>query len=305
MQLSIVTTLYKSAPFINEFYERITSSAKKITNDYEIIFVNDGSPDNSLELVLKLYERDNRIKVLDLSRNFGHHEAIMTGLRYSKGELVFLIDVDLEEEPETLELFYNNFDSDELDVVYGIQSKRQGSFIKGFGGFIFYKLFNVITSFPIPNNQMNVRLMSRRYVDSLLLHTEKEICLIGLWALTGYIQKPIKIDKKNRTDSSYSFTKRVSHAVTLLTSFSSKPLIIFFYLSILILLITFLFIIRALYVYLVYNKAFAGYTSIILSIWGFGGIILLNTSIIGIYIAKIFSEVKSRPKSIVREFYEK
>jgi putative glycosyltransferase len=119
MQLSIVTTLYKSAPYIEEFWKRMTASAAAITDDYEIIFVNDGSPDDSLGVALKVHERDPKVKVVDLSRNFGHHKAIMTGLSAAKGELVFLIDVDLEEEPEWLQLFHKTLqDTKGCDVVY-------------------------------------------------------------------------------------------------------------------------------------------------------------------------------------------
>jgi len=105
MKLSIVTTLYNSSDYIEGFYERITNTALKITGDYEIIFVNDGSKDDSLEKAVSLFQKDDRIKVIDLSRNFGHHRAIMTGLSHARGDYVFLIDSDLEEEPELLEEF--------------------------------------------------------------------------------------------------------------------------------------------------------------------------------------------------------
>src|SRR4030067_2507563 len=102
MELSIVTTLFYSSPYINEFYNRISKSVKKITDDYEIIFVNDGSPDNSLEIAVDLYKKDQKVRVIDLSRNFGHHKAIMTGLRFAKGDKIFLINCDLEEAPENI-----------------------------------------------------------------------------------------------------------------------------------------------------------------------------------------------------------
>ena len=130
MKLSIVTTLYKSSPYIDEFYVRISKEAQKITNDYEIIFVDDGSPDDSLLKVVALYERDSRVKVVELSRNFGHHKAIMTGLSCAKGDFVFLIDSDLEEAPELLGSFWNELQKeDDLDVVYGVQEKRKGGVV--------------------------------------------------------------------------------------------------------------------------------------------------------------------------------
>src|SRR5215203_27557 len=106
MMLSIVTTLYNSAPYLDEFYDRIGAAAKQITPDYEIILVNDGSPDNSLDIALSLHRKDKRVRLIDLSRNFGHHKAIMTGLAHARGNLVFLLDSDLEEEPELLLIFH-------------------------------------------------------------------------------------------------------------------------------------------------------------------------------------------------------
>ena len=126
MELSIVTTLYHSAPYIEEFYARVRNEAEKITSDYEIIFVNDGSPDHSLDVVLPICERDEKVKVIDLSRNFGHHKAMMTGLAHARGAWVFLIDCDLEEEPELLGKFSAEVKGSGADVVYGVQQKREG-----------------------------------------------------------------------------------------------------------------------------------------------------------------------------------
>ena len=135
MRLSIVATLYNSEPHLNEFYERLTQSAQQITHDYEIILVNDGSPDSSLELALKLFDQDSRVRVIDLSRNFGHHKAIMTGLEHTQGECVFLIDSDLEEPPETLNLFWDEMQRGrDLDVVFGVQGKRKGKVFERVSG---------------------------------------------------------------------------------------------------------------------------------------------------------------------------
>ncbi|MFQ5442623.1 MAG: glycosyltransferase, partial [Thermodesulfobacteriota bacterium] len=109
MKLSIVTTMYHSAPYLEEFYERVKKEAARITKSFEIIFVNDGSPDESLDIALSLHKKDKRVSVVDLSRNFGHHRAMMTGLSYATGELVFLVDCDLEEEPELLGTFHEKF----------------------------------------------------------------------------------------------------------------------------------------------------------------------------------------------------
>src|SRR5918912_1860756 len=164
MNLSIVTTLYHSAPWLREFYARTKASAQKITDDYEIIFVNDGSPDDSLEVALSLYKGDTRVRVIDLSRNFGHHKAIMTGLAHAKGELVFLVDVDLEEEPELLEVFYDCLKERGADVVFGVQRRRRGSIFERFTGAIFYKLLRLLSDTHVPANQLTARLMTSDYV---------------------------------------------------------------------------------------------------------------------------------------------
>ena len=143
MKLSIVTTLYKSSKYVDEFYERISKEAQKITNDYELIFVDDGSPDDSLEKAITLYQKNEKVRIIELSRNFGHHKAIMTGLSHAQGDFVFLIDVDLEERPELLSEFWHELQNDEgLDLVYGVQEKRKGRLFERVSGYFYYKLIN-------------------------------------------------------------------------------------------------------------------------------------------------------------------
>ena len=143
MKLSIVTTLYGSAAHINEFYERSLLVARELAGEeFEIIFVNDGSPDNSLEIGLSLMEQDEKIKIIDLSRNFGHHKAMMLGLEHAQGKLIFLIDIDLEEQPEWLISFNSLMLSENADVVYGVQASRKGNFFERISGYFFYRLFD-------------------------------------------------------------------------------------------------------------------------------------------------------------------
>jgi putative glycosyltransferase len=125
MKISVVTTLYKSAPYIGEFVERTRSALKTLTDDYELILVDDGSPDDSLRIAVALLQTEPRLKIIELSRNFGHHKAMMTGLEHASGDLVFLIDVDLEEPPELLGRFYPVLRDEELDVVFGFQKTRK------------------------------------------------------------------------------------------------------------------------------------------------------------------------------------
>ncbi len=188
MDLSIVTTLFHSAPYIKEFYDRVRIEAEKITSHYEIIFVNDGSPDSSLELAVSFYERDERVNVIDLSRNFGHHKAMMTGLAHAKGARVFLIDCDLEEEPELLGRFYAALNDSQADVVYGVRQIRRGSALEKATATLFYRLFNLLSTYPLPPHLMTARLMTQRYVAALLEHKEREVPIAGLWVITGFSQ---------------------------------------------------------------------------------------------------------------------
>lgn len=304
MEISVVTTLYYSAPYIKEFYQRIVAELEKVTRDFEIIFVNDGSPDNSLELVISLFENDPRVKIIDLSRNFGHHKAMLTGLAHINGEHVFLIDCDLEEEPELFSVFYNKMQQTQADVVFGTQIKRKGEAFERISGWIFWKLFNLLSSYKIAENQLVARLMTRQYVVSLLEYHESEIFFPGLCALTGFKQISLPLQKLSREGSTYTLKKKISQVVDAITSFSTTPLIVVFYLGILISLLSggyaFWLVIRRIFlgIYL------EGWLSTIVSIWLIGGISIFCIGLIGIYLARTFVEVKQRPRAIIRRCYE-
>jgi putative glycosyltransferase len=303
MKLSIVTTLYKSTSHIDEFYRQATEVAQKITNDFELVFVNDGCPDGSLEKALSIYESDTKVKIIELSRNFGHHKAIMTGLKHCKGEYVFLIDSDLEESPEWLVSFYDLALKKNADVVIGTQSIREGTWVKRVGGNIFYKVFNFLSTETIPSGSTIARLMNRDFVDSLLKFEESELFFAGVCEITGYDQLTVQVEKKYKGHTSYSFMKRLKQSVDAITSFSNKPLYIIFILGCLV------FSFSLVYVgWIFYQKLFlslqVGFASLIASIWVVGGLTLMCTGVLGIYLGKIFSEVKSRP-TIIKKIYEK
>ncbi|WP_345993668.1 glycosyltransferase family 2 protein [Sulfurimonas sp. HSL-1716] len=305
MQLSIVTTLYKSSFYINEFYERITQEARKITNDYEIIFVDDGSPDDSLQKAINLHQKDSKVKVIELSRNFGHHKAIMTGLSHTEGDYVFLIDSDLEEEPELLAKFWSEMqNSQDIDVVYGVQAQRKGHWFEKLSGTIFWKIVDALSSIQIPSNILTARLMNKKYVKSLILYNESEVFLGGILADTGYNQLGVKVKKGSHSKTTYTFKKKVSLLTNSITSFSSKPLVYIFYFGFFITLVSAIFILKLIYNKLVLNIAFQGWTSLIISIWFFGGLIILVLGIMGIYLSKVFKEVKNRPYTIIKNIYE-
>jgi len=306
MKLSIVATLYQSAPYIKEFYGRATSVAKQLASeDYEIILVNDGSPDNSLELAVSLTESDLAVIVIDLSRNFGHHKAMMTGLMHSKGELVFLIDSDLEEEPEWLLSFNDLMSREKCDVVYGTQAQRKGGSIEKITGVVFYKLFRMMTGINQPNNIVTARLMTRRYVQALVSHRERELNLGGLWIITGFKQVRRTVYKNSISPTTYTLSRKFSHFFNAVTSFSSLPLVYTFYVGLAVSASALLYILYILYRFFLTASLPDGYTSIMVSIWLFSGLIIFSMGVQGIYLSKVFLEVKQRPYAIIRQIYRK
>jgi putative glycosyltransferase len=303
MDLSIVTTLYCSAAYLERFYVRARAAAEKVVNDFEIIMVNDGSPDDSLQIALSLQEIDPRIKVVDLSRNFGHHKAMMTGLTYATGELVFLIDSDLEEEPELLETFYERLKGAAADVVFGVQKKRKGKMFERVSGAVFFKAFNALSTHPLPRNVVTARLMSAKYVQALIQHRERETLIAGLWVITGFKQIQLPIEKKHNRHSTYNLRRKLAHFVNAVTSFSSKPLELIFYLGCLILILSTLAALVLIIRKLFFGSLLVGWPSLIVSIWLLGGLTIFCLGIIGIYLSKIFIEVKQRPYTIVKQIY--
>jgi putative glycosyltransferase len=305
MKLSIVSTLYQSEPHITEFYQRITAAAQLISDNLEIIFVNDGSPDDSLQRAVALSEIDVRVIVVDLSRNFGHHKAMMTGLAHATGDLIFLLDIDLEEQPEWLLTFHKQLLEDHCDVVYGVQEQRRGGVMERWTGDWFYGLVNFLTHLDLPRNIVTARLMTRRYVHALLRFKEREFFIAGLWQLTGFEQHPQKVHKLAGSETTYSLRRKLSIVINLVTSFSAAPLVATFYFGLLISVIASLYTGYLVAYWLFFGRPLAGWTSVIASVWLLGGIMIALIGMIGIYLAKIFSETKQRPYTIIRQVYGK
>ncbi len=304
MRLSVVTTLYKSAAFVEEFYRRASEAASRITDDYEIVMVDDGSPDTSLDIACALAAKDGRVRVVELSRNFGHHKALMTGLDHAKGELCFLIDSDLEEDPALLGTFMEKMQSTDCDVVYGFQERRKGDRLESTGGKIAWYWIKKLYSIDIPVNQCTVRLMRREYVDALLLHRESNTLIGGLWVITGFRQAGMPIAKGHRNESSYSLLLRFATLLNGITSFSTVPLHLMVGFGMIVSFISFAFGIFVILEKLVRNTA-VGWASLIVSIWFMGGVIVFCLGVIGIYVSRIFVETKNRPYVIVRRIHQR
>src|SRR5262245_57877483 len=287
VDLSVVTSLYRSAPHLEEFHARMTREAEKITADYEIILVNDGSPDDALDVALDLHRRDARVRVIDLSRNFGHHRALMTGLAHARGDRVFLIDSDLEEEPELLGRFQAEMEASGADAVYGVQAQRKGRRVERWSGWLFFAIFNLLSDYPLPVNVITSRLMTRRFVASLVTHRERETILLGLCVLTGFTQVAVQVTKHSRSRSSYTLRRRIGILVNAITGFSDRPLVFIFYLGCAIVLLAataaLVLVVRRLF----FGVLLQGWPSLIVSIWLLGGLTIFCLGIIGIYLSKV------------------
>lgn len=303
MKLSIVTTLYNSSRTIAEFVRRASAVAEKVAGSYEIVIVDDGSPDNSLELVVAMAKEHPELKIVELSRNFGHHKALMTGLMHAEGERVFLIDSDLEEAPELLEQFWATLDQSNADVVYGYQRTRGGSILRKASGALAYWVIDKLIPYKIPHNHITVRLMRHDYVQSLILHKEQQTVIGGLWVITGYRQIGLPVDKSTRKASTYGFFHRLQALIDSVTSFSEAPLVFIFYLGIIISMISGIYAVLLVTRWLLGGIAVAGWVSVMVSVWLLGGLLIFSVGVLGIYLSKVFIETKNRPYTIVRRVH--
>lgn len=302
--LSIVGTMYCSAPYLEDFVDRALAAAAGVAADIEVVLVNDGSPDDSLAVAKRLADRHPEVRVVDLSRNFGHHRAMMCALEHARGDHVFLIDVDLEEAPELLPGFWERMHSqDGIDVVFGQQRRRRGGWYPRVSGRLYYTLIRRLGDVPLTPNLVTVRLMTRRYVDALLQYREREMFMAGLWHDAGFRQVAVPIDKGDKGDTSYSLARKLSLVVNSVTAFSAKPLRMIFYTGVAISFAGSLFALYLAWRRLVHGIPVDGWTSVMVSIWFLGGLVILFLGIIGIYLSKVFIEVKQRPYTTVREVY--
>lgn len=298
-KITAVATLYKSPETIVELVNRLESELQSIVgSDYEILLVDDGCPMGSGESARGLLDEKPNLRVLTLSRNFGQHKAIMAGLSLTESEYVFLLDGDLEEDPEILSLFWKELSKTKADVIYGLQSKgRRGHVDRVVGNFA-YGLINMVSGVKVPPNVVTARLMSRRYVNALVEHKDQVPWLAGLWVLTGFTQLGLEIKKQKLSQTSYSLSNRFRQLAIAITFFSTRPIRILAYLG---LVSFFLGLLGAFWA--VANWAngtvAAGWTSTLISIWVLGGANLMAIGIVGFYVGNILVEVKNRPYVVV------
>ncbi len=306
--LSVVTSLYYSSEYVPEFIERCLATFEDLgIKDVEFIFVNDGDTDDSVDLIRRNYiDTDQaKIKLVELSRNFGHHKALVTGLRFAEGDLVYMIDVDLEESPEMIKSFFEVMNKDKsLDVVYGVQKTRKGNLFERLSGRAFYKLFDILADIQYPHDTTSARLMRRRYVDAILQYPEKELELWGVFVLAGFNQLGVEVIKTSKGKTTYSLKKKLNMAVQTITSFSNKPLFLIFVTGLIIFGMSCLGFVYIVIQKVIYGDEIAGWASVVGSIWLIGGVIMSSIGVVGIYLSKIFLEVKNRPLVHIKSVYQ-
>ncbi len=304
MDLSIVTTLYRSGPWLREFHARVTRCADALTAHYEIVMVDDGCPADSLAVAREILAGDERVRIVELSRNFGHHQAMHAGLRHARGARVLLIDCDLEEPPEALAGFWARMDADpDLDVVYGVQPQRRGRLFDRLSGGAFDFLFNLLSKTRLPPNSLHLRLMNRAYVDAIAQLREQDLFLVGLFELVGFRQVPHPVAKTAKGESTYTLARKVRLFVASITSFSTVPLKISFFAGFAIAGIAFVYTAWLVARVLLGAEVLEGWTSIMASVWFLAGVILMAIGVLGAYVSRIYTEVKHRPTAIVRRIH--
>lgn len=303
MEISIVVPLYNEEKNIRLMHDRLVSSILKITSNFEIIYVNDGSNDNSFLELLKLSNEDERVKYINFSRNFGHQIAVTAGLDYSKGAAVVIIDGDLQDPPEVIPEMYALY-KEGFEVVYGQRLKRKGdNFFKKITAKYFYRILKKITSINIPLDTGDFRLIDQKIVKDLKNMPEQNKFLRGQIAWLGYRQTSVFFERDERKfgETGYPFSKMLKFALDGITGFSDVPLQFVTKTGIFISFISFLVILYAIFSHFILERTITGWTSLIISSMFIGGVQLISVGIIGEYISRINKNVQNRPLYIVSE----
>jgi polyisoprenyl-phosphate glycosyltransferase len=300
-KITAVIACYKDAEAMPFMYERLVKAFHKIYADYEIIFVNDCSPDNTSEVLQVLVQQDKRVTGIEHSRNFGSQSAFMSGMEIATGDVVVLLDGDLQDPPELIEDFYNKW-KEGYDVVYGQRIKREGNKLLVKLYKVFYRLFRNLSYVPIPLDAGDFSMMDRKVVDELIKLPETDQFLRGLRAWVGFKQVGVPYTRPERMFgvTTNSWRKNIAWARKAIFSFSYVPLELLTYMGWILTLFSFLAAILQIILYIAGAQIPHGITTIIVLILFFGGMNMLAISILGEYQAKILEEVKKRPKFIRR-----
>lgn len=301
-RLSVVVPVYLGHPYLEELYERVRRSAESAFSDFELILVNDASPDQSWQVIEALCKKDARVKGIQLSRNFGQHYAITAGLTYATGEWVVVMDCDLQDVPEEIPNLYKKT-AEGYDSVFAQRCHRQDGCVKRLESWAFYKVFGFLTDTCFDHSVANFGIYNHKVIEAILSMQDRIRFFPTMSQWVGFRRAylPVAHERRKAGKSSYSLARLLQLAVSNIIAFSDKPLILFicagFTVSALSLLVA------AFYysLYLAGKIQVQGYASLILSLWFIGGMLMFSLGVIGIYVGKTFDQTKARPLFIVSE----
>ena len=304
-KISVVIPMYFEEEVAMECYNRTENVLKKLEQfDYEIIFVNDGSKDRTLEILEEIAKNDLKVKVISLSRNFGHQAAVTAGLKFTTGDAVVIMDADMQDPPEVIEEMVSLWEKGN-DVIYAKRKTRKGeTAFKLFTAKMFYKVLNGLSDVEIPKDTGDFRLADRKVIDVINLLPEHNKFLRGLFSWVGFKQTPLEYERKERFagKTKYPLKKMLKLASDGIMGFSTKPLKLVGGLGIFTILLSILILIYSIVSYIFnLNNLTAGWTSIMVAITLFSGVQLVSIWIIAEYIARIYDEAKNRPEYIIEK----
>ncbi len=304
LEISIIIPTYcEEGNILPLYYKLISEFTQLKISTFEIIYVNDGSTDGSLDKIKELVTQDSRVKYIHFSRNFGHQNALRAGLDYATGNAVISMDADLQHPPEMLPILVNHW-REGYQVVY---TKRKDTkdltFFKKLSSKLFYKLVNYLSETKLEEGTADFRLLDRSVVEALKKFKENNLFYRGIVPSLGFKQIGVEYTPHERFsgETKYTFSKMVRFALTGITSSSAKPLYFSIYLGVFLAILSFLYAVYAIYISVFTEKAITGWTSLIASILFIGGIQLVMLGIVGIYLGKLFSESKNRPNYLIEE----
>ena len=303
--ISIVVPMYFEEEVAQECYNRITAVMNSNHYNYELVFVNDGSTDRTLEILEQLAMNDNRVKVISFARNFGHQIAVTAGIDYAKGDAIVIIDADLQDPPEVIPELVNKW-LEGFDVVYAKRKKRKGeTLFKLLTAKYFYKFLNYMSDIDIPKDTGDFRLIDRKVAAVFRKMTEKNRFVRGMFSWIGFSQTYIEYERDERFagETKYPFKKMIKFASDGIIAFSSKPLKLVMTLGSASVLVSIIVLLYSILTRLFGHEVQPGWASIMVAITFFSGIQLLGLGIVGQYIARIYDESKNRPIYIVKDVY--
>lgn len=295
--ISAVVPVYNEAPILVEAHARISKCLSDLGRPYEIIYINDGSTDDSLETLNTLASDDPDVAVINLSRNYGKEIALSAGLDQTAGQLVVVLDADLQDPPELISDMLDLMEAESVDVVYGVRRRRDGeSFIKKITAKLFYKIVNALGEIHMPENSGDFRLMTRRVVTAICAQREKHRYMKGIASWVGFPSAALIYDREPRIggDAGWGYWKLVNLAIEGITSTSMAPLRFISLLGIIISISAFVFGGLIMVETILYGNDVAGYPSLMVAVLFLGGIQLFSMGIIGEYLGRIFNETKNR-----------